>query len=417
MGERTPQIAFMVNSAPALTAQHIYEDLYAPGKFSDLWFKWEGKPLLLCDPAVASPVLREFFTLRRAHWPVEMVNTRAAWHWEATYPQPYGYARDPARPEQVSVSVAQNLRAVDGLVTNMSRLDARGRSFHEGSQAIRVDSIARGFNFEEQWERVQELEPPFVLVTGWNEWIAGRFAEADGKLAFVDQFDQEFSRDIEPMQGGHADNYYYQLVNNVRRYKGQPPMPRGTAPRSIRLDGGFDQWREVGPEFIDHRQETLPRDHDGVAGLHYVNRSGRNDLVLLKVARDDTHVYFYARASAPLSPATDSNWMWLLIDADQDAKTGWQGYDFIVNRDREGGRSYLERCSGDWHWSRVAEVGLHAAGNELQMAIPRALISTSGPLTFDFKWVDNAQRPGELADFYLSGDVAPEGRFNYRFTE
>ena len=40
-----------------------------------------------------------------------MVNTPYAWHWEATYPQPYGYTDDPKKPEQVNVSVAQNLRA------------------------------------------------------------------------------------------------------------------------------------------------------------------------------------------------------------------------------------------------------------------------------------------------------------------
>ena len=39
------------------------------------------------------------------------------------------------------------------------------------------------------------------------------------------------------------------------------------------------------------------------------------------------------------------------------------------------------------------------------------------PLAFDFKWVDNLQRPGDVIDFYLSGDAAPDGRFNYRFEE
>jgi hypothetical protein len=38
-------------------------------------------------------------------------------------------------------------------------------------------------------------------------------------VIFVDEFIQEFSRDIEPMNGGHGDNYYYQLVDYVRRYK------------------------------------------------------------------------------------------------------------------------------------------------------------------------------------------------------
>ncbi len=34
----------------------------------------------------------------------------------------------------------------------------------------------------------------------------------------------------------------------------------------------------------------------------------------------------------------------------------------------------------------------------------------------DFKWWDNPHKPGDIMDTYLSGDCAPEGRFNYRFT-
>ena len=33
----------------------------------------------------------------------------------------------------------------------------------------------------------------------------------------------------------------------------------------------------------------------------------------------------------------------------------------------------------------------------------------------DFKWADNLLQPGDMMDCYLSGDVAPEGRFNYRY--
>ena len=51
-------------------------------------------------------------------------------------------------------------------------------------------------------------------------------------------------------------------------------------------------------------------------------------------------------------------------------------------------------------------------------AIPRAdlgLASGNAPVHIDFKWADNLQRPGDVMDFYLSGDGAPAGRFNYRY--
>ena len=418
-GGRTPQIAFMTNTEAGATADELFRDLYQPGRYPELWFRWEGKPLLICDPAAASPEVRAFFTLRKAHWPFRMVNTANAWHWEATYPQPYGYTTDPAKPEQVNVSVAQNLRASDGQVTNMSRGDARGRSFHDGAPDRTPGAVNRGHNFREQWRRALELDPPFVMVTGWNEWIAGRGGNAQEPVMFVDQFDEEFSRDIEMMKGGHLDHYYYQLVAGVRRYKGMPPLPRGSALKTIDLRGGFGQWDDVAPEFTDHLGETLPRDHAGAGKLHYRNTTGRNGFVSLKVARDDANVYFLARTEKPVSSWKDPNWMNLLVSVPGTQGANWEGYHFIVNRQVLGdGKTLVERCRGGWNWEKVAEAAYRVEGDRLHLAVPRAALGLAAggkSLSLDFKWTDNLQQPGDIMDFYLSGDVAPQGRFRFRY--
>ncbi len=36
---------------------------------------------------------------------------------------------------------------------------------------------------------------------------------------FVDQYNAEFNRTIQPMKGGYTDNYYMQMAQNIRRYK------------------------------------------------------------------------------------------------------------------------------------------------------------------------------------------------------
>ena len=92
---------------------------------------------MICDPKEAGPELRRFFTLRRAHWPFTMVNTPVRLALGGHLSQVYGYTTDPKKPEQVNVSVAQNLRVGDGKVTNMSAGNARGRSFHDGSMDAR----------------------------------------------------------------------------------------------------------------------------------------------------------------------------------------------------------------------------------------------------------------------------------------
>ncbi len=139
----------------------------------------------------------------------------------------------------------------------------------------------------------------------------------------------------------------------------------------------------------------------------------------MKVARDADDVYFLARTRRPLTPSTDANWMWLFIDADRDPKTGWQGYDFVVNRKVEGDRTtWLEKNDGGWSWKPVRQVSFRVQGDALQLAIPREALGIPRDRTavsFDFKWADNLQHPGEVMDFYTSGDVAPEGRFRFRY--
>ena len=70
----------------------------------------------------------------------------------------------------------------------------------------------------------------------------------------------------------------------------------------------------------------------------------------------------------------------------------------------------------DGGWTPVAEVPYSVAGNEMELSIPASALGIAGgSLEFDFKWADN---PGELVDpisICVSGDTAPNRRFNYRF--
>ena len=107
----------------------------------------------------------------------------------------------------------------------------------------------------------------------------------------------------------------------------------------------------------------------------------------------------------------------MLIDADCNPATGWLGYDVIVNRAAAGqGTVTMERnVEGRYQWDSPSNVACRAAGNELELAIPRSALGwESLPVTIDFKWADNIRQTGEWSDFTLNGDVAPNDRFNYR---
>lgn len=417
-GDATPQCVFMVNTDAGDTARRIHESFYGNPRWGDLWFHWHGKPLMICDPAEASDALKRAFTLRKAHWPFSLVNTRNEWHWEAAYPQVYSYDRDAGRPEEVNVSVGQNLSAeADAHVTMMNWGDARGRHFHDGALDPDPQAALRGANFQEQWNRAFQLDSEIVFVTGWNEWVATRF-ERLGRYAkptgvFCDQYNMQNSRDAEMSRGPLGDNFYCQLMANIRRFKGVIPAPPASAPRTIDVHGPLVQWDDVVPEYRDHALETLPRDFPGCGRHHYANATGRNDIAAMKVAHDAGTVVFLATARGPLSPATDPDWMQLLIDSDLNPDTGWEGFDLLVRIGPDGSATVAT-----WNgtaWDRPRPIS-HAIGTaSVQYAIPRALFGSGARLAFEFKWVDNIPLPCDILDFYVDGDVAPAGRFRYRY--
>ena len=417
LGECVPQIAFMVNTRAGQTARKIYELLYKPGLYPKLWFHWQGKPLLLCDPAEASEEVSDFFTLRKAHWPFELVNTHNAWHWEATHPQVYSYDRDSSRPEQINVSVGQNLHQKTGRVEMMSTGKARGRSFHNGHVDDRPHAYRYGLNFGEQWQRALELDPNVVFITGWNEWIAMQLNKTEGPPVFCDQFNLEFSRDVEMMKGGYGDDYYMQMAANIRRFKGMVSTPDVSERHTIDISGPFSQWDDVRPVFRDHGLDTLPRDFPGCGDNHYTVRSGRNDFRILKVARDDRNVYFYARTDEPVTAHTDPNWMQLLIDVGGAVSPNWEGFDFLVNGHPSNATgTSVAACKGGWRWEDVGTAAYRVEGRQFHVAVPRRLLGIDpDDFAIEFKWIDNLQRPGEILNAYIDGDTAPDGRFRYRY--
>ena len=115
--------------------------------------------------------------------------------------------------------------------------------------------------------------------------------------------------------------------------------------------------------------------------------------------------------------------MILFIDIDRNKTTGWQGYDFIVNYRSPNTKKksvYIQRSyQNKWIW-KDAGIGTYALrDNELVLRLPREALGLTPdqPLDLEFKWSDNMQDEGNIMDFYVNGDAAPGGRFNYVYTE
>lgn len=441
-GINVPKFAFMMNFAPLPETEKmlrfVYQDIYKQGKYSDLWFKIDGKPMVMAykealpekgksdfDTKLLDEI-REFFTYRAGQpfYGRENGGQRRAdhWGWLEIFPQNKYGIREDGSCEMMTVGVGQN--ANDELIcTYFNNENTYGRSYTkaDGHSKLSKDSYKYGYNAEEQWNRAIDISPDHVFVTGWNEWMMGLFKEPwikdenSTQLAMVDQYDREHSRDIEPDIDGYLDTYYLQLTANIRRFKGATQRPKTSGEKTIEKMSDFD---DVTPYYRADKGMTIHRNCDGFVGCHYENYSGRNDIIGSKVARNNEYLWFMAECSDNITSPENHNWMTLYIDCDRNKKTGWEGYDLVVNRRFENGKAVIERYlktaeNGSYTWEKIGEAETVIEGKKLYIKLPKSLVS-DGVLNFEFKWNDNMQKP-DIMDFYVNGCTAPMGRFNYLY--
>lgn len=493
-GNPVPKFCFWAFNGPVITVvQELYDRIYKENKYSDLWFYWDGKPLLLYnsdphhnasggwvdnpnpnysediannpdDPNHNNPYytqksltdytneIKEFFTLRTMWWgyyewagkrfigtednwsfgysladeriqnmtPEELMSTHNGKHEQAA-----------VTPAQHPVTMTQNPMGVGKSWTRrygqpeLNEYDMPEVGYIPYLDKTVDNPTHYGAYFQESWDYALKGDPEFLYINDWNEWTAMKFELGPGSqwlgrinpFHFVDQYNMEFNRGIQPMKGGYTDNYYMQMAQNIRRYKGSRPIPEHTGYSECKIDGRFADWKNDTIEYRDTQGDVFHRDAKGYGGTIYTNTSGRNDIITSKVAVGEHTISFYAETAGDITPHTDKNWMLLLIDADNNSSTGWYGYDFIVNQSVKSDRitTLMHYNSEKKEWEEVADLAMRYTDNHIELAIPRQLLNLAeDKFILDFKWADN---PEELADpisLCLNGDTAPNRRFNYR---
>ncbi len=449
-GHTTPQIMFHCGNTYSLANSSLtalWNNLYSKGRYEDLWFKWEGKPLVLMPHELWQDLpeeMQNFFTHRQSwaftsdKW-YTSTRGKGAWAWADMYPQRAGYSLQ-GQLEQMIVMCGFWANGSDGTNGGRSYSKLNGgqpspETADDFSFSLVDKTSGKGIAFEEQFTYAMEKDPPLIMITGWNEWWAGRW-EAGAAIGqtiantytvtndqswtrhyFVDCFNPEYSRDIEPVKGYFNDNYYYQMVQNIREYKGSRVPLAAFGQRPIDLEGDLSQWDIVGPEYRDYTGDVTHRDHDSYVGqLHYTNTTGRNDFTVAKVSKYNGNVYFYAETAQAITAADGTNWMNLYIDADADPTTGWNGYEYLLNRTRDASTCSIQKfVDGEWTFEDAGQADYAVNGNTIQIKVNADSLGLGA--TFDFKWADNSVDDGQIMQFLDLGDTAPDGRFNYRYTD
>lgn len=491
-GNRVPQFCFWAFNGPVITVvQDLFDKIYKPGKHADLWFYWDGKPLLLCngnpsvdangkgpqnsnphyeaaaksdpkhpqfgDPDFAEQFYKDytkevksFFTLRTMWWGYHQwagkrfVGTEDNW----SFGLDLGDKRVAALSADELISTHNGQKEEAAVTPGQHPSSLVGKSWtREGGEPLLneydlpepafVPWLGRkvehpegyGIYFQQRWDEAIKGDPQFLYINDWNEWTAGKypptgqpttqFMRRASPYFFVDQYNAEFNRCVQPMKGGYTDNYYMQMAQNIRRYKGVRPIPELIGQHPIKIDGSFADWSGVEVEYRDTIGDTFHRDYDGYGGLHYTNDSGRNDIITSKVAVDRDQVCFYVETRDALTSHIGSNWMLLLIDADQNPDTGWYGYDYLINqRAVDDHTTMLKRFApgaDGGSWVEVARLDYRYTGKALELAVPLKPLGLKGDaFSFDFHWCDHPTDLKDPISLCTSGDSAPNRRFNYR---
>lgn len=451
-GGDTPQIVFFNGDDSDTFASNmntLFTTVYSEDnwdKYKELFFEWEGKPLVFGNKSGLSSSMQK---------KIESVFTiRGSWAWndqDGYWPWMVEYVTD--SNGQPSIQNGGWGRSPEGdlesLVVCMGYHPAsnKGRSFVNGKQPSSTrradfgfsmtEQAAKGEGFAASFSAMQTLvnenvdsDTPFVMmITGWNEWIAGcgtrtnreNFINVKTKWYYVDQFNCEYSRDGEPMRNingeGLGDNFYYQMTDYIRKFKGVSTTAVADNQKTVDI---YDRttWDAISLTYMDQigdaeLRNTASYDID----YRYINNTGRNDFDYAKVSQDSKYLYFMAVCNHDIVVDDGTTWMNLFLDIDGDRQNGWGGYDYVLNRDRDSYVVTVERIAEDGTTEVVGGAYYCIDGSYMAIRVEKAVLGIDGNCEhFYFKWADNAvDVGGDLMAFMDTGDCAPNDRYSFDY--
>ncbi len=431
-GWDAPQVTWMTHSYSIRTAQTIYDTFYKDEVYPESWYCVDGKPMIIAytdeaddkaeaasrgdnsyAPGDLSETLQDFFYVRKPRWPWDPIEKTSWPYTEWQYPQRLN-------GDMISVSVASHVAVPFSFsVSRENWPDNWGRGWDVKEKKNVREDIMKGTFFESQWLAVRRNDPRFVMITGWNEWVAQKNLY-DGEYAFVDNFDMEYSRDIEPMKGGYEDAYYIQMMKLIRSFKYESMEGKIAAKvqKTIDVAGDAAQWSDVNAIYRRvGRDDGTRRAYDAAKVEFFEQDAVNNNLIEIRVTADTENIYFYIKAEDAIVSTDEANWMNLFIGTGSTpTQKGWESYEFVINRSRTGNTASIERLNADFTGETLdATATFSVQGDVMQMSIPRTALGLETASDFYFKVADGVADPDEIMDYYITGRSMPMGRLSYLY--
>ncbi len=445
-GFDAPQITFYTHTNAAARVREVYDSIYSQNLYPDTWYYVDGKPLMI---APKSANINDFFTIKQDMWPYEEPKENS-WPWIDMAWPPRVFEDEDGRMTTVSVAqqsgagwfAASRLygdrtnrgRSYDGAFRKKNGVYTLVTGSYRQLQKDPENSYKYGYNIQSQFAQAYLTEADYVLVAGWNEWVAERQHHnfsglnlAEDAVVFIDTCGVEFSRDIEMTRGYYFDCYYMQLIQNLQVLKGTAPTIVQDGRKTINITGAFDQWDSIPVTYRDVNGDAIERDAMTFGKTPVKDTSNRNDIVASKVSVDKENLYFYIETASAIRKAEDdSTWMNIYLDTDnvvdENGKpNGWYGYDYIINYERvDDFTTKIAKCNttdGSYGFETVGEASIQVNDNKMMVSVPLSALGVTEykQMYFTFKIADSDTKITTMEQFYTDGDVAPLGRTNFVF--
>lgn len=448
---------FGINDNCVTNAKKYY-DYYANSTYEPVFYKdaLTNKPILSITKNTHNMLylnskVKSYFTIRDSLWPTDSSMTPGAslsndsMPWiDFTYPQ---------RPSTLSsggqyltVSVAQHpslaFSSSYNHPSNMNYRDYngnRGRGWSYSKNTNIASDVRRGANLEHQWATAFDNYDSImeVMVTGWNEWIASKTTTYGSGYAdnvcFVDQFNEEFSRDMEMTKGLYGDNFYLQNMRNTRAFKSNASY-KNISNSGTKTLNNLDMWTD-GRIYVDFEGDALERsgdiftnymnlypDNTSVTKISYSNHTNRNDISNIQVINDSDYLYFRVNCVDNINIADRNINFLAYLSIKNSNEKSWNGYNYVLdigNTNFGSSTTNIKKFSNNNTFSLVnySSVDSFLSGQVYICKIPLSKLGIKDSTTFtiDFKVSDGVTNPGDIMQYYIDGDSAPIGRLNYRY--
>jgi len=399
----------------------LYDNLYSKGYCESTWFKPDGvKPLIIGkfddNNLNMEKTISDFFYFKTSQWPNEPFYDNGFPFMEWVRPQ-----RNFNGIINVSVSQHPAIPVSDTYLNGAKNWD-RG---YTSSNPVNgnMDAILHGANFQEQWDYAISVDPNMVFVTGWNEWVAIKSIYEKGtsreRVMFVDNFNIDLSRDIEPMSGGYNDAFYLQLIQNIRRYKGVTNKLPKAIKSTIDINGDLLNWDNITNIYRNVSKTGFARNAMDFSQKTKLKLAApKNSINEILMTNDSENVYVLMKTDQNIVLDTQSkNSLNLFIGVGDVSNQGWNSYSYVINRTpNSDGKTSLEKINADFSVINQTNVEYTIKENYIQFKIPKSALEIgTDSFKLYFKAADSVEKQNDIMNYYVTGSVMPIGRLSYQY--